>query len=86
LIGTWDYYAAYIAWNEKSHQWEVTESEEDILPQGLHVQRRLSEVLNAFGQAGWELITVNPEYWYGPLDLNSHVTVYRAFLKRKMGA
>lgn len=84
-MDSWEYHAAYIAWNDNSNQWEVTESEGDVLPQGLHVQGRLSQVLNVFGRAGWELISVNPEYWYGPLDLNSHVTVYRAFLRKKIG-
>lgn len=72
----WEYYAAYIAWDEASSAW-LTSTADDKPVVG-----RLSEVLSEVGAQGWELVSVCAEYWFAAASLDNTVKVYRAFFKR----
>ena len=55
-VERWEYRRVYVSWNDTLGDWVCRFTDrEDI--QGF------DQVLNYFGQYGWELVTVEPQMW-----------------------
>ena len=72
----WEYYTPAAIYNLETEQWTMEEKSGESL----------MALLNGYGAAGWELVSVTAEYWY-PVSLQGgggQVYWYRAFFKRRV--
>jgi hypothetical protein len=72
----WQYLAVYISWDESTSSWVAT------MVDGKVVHGHLDDILNHVGNDDWEMVSTQSEFWFGPINSNSRVTVYRAFFKK----
>jgi hypothetical protein len=55
-VERWEYRRVYVSWNDALGDWVCRFTDRDDI-QGF------DQVLNYFGQYGWELVTVEPQMW-----------------------